>query len=234
MRAVLAAIRRSRAARVALWAVGAILALPVSFFLAAAILGLIPANSGWREADRGVTIFVRTNGVHTWIMMPKVSETIDWRPYAPPGHLADPRYGAASHVAVGYGNREFYLNTPTWGDLTVSTAFFAAFGSGPTLLHVDHVHDPEPDEYQRPIVLRPEEYGRLVDFIRVRFQLDGQGRTIPVLGRGYGPSDMFYEANGGYSFVLTCNEWTGRALRAAGVRTGLWTPLEQSIMWRLD
>jgi hypothetical protein len=45
---------------------------------------------------------------------------------------------------------------------------------------------------------------------------------------------MFYEANGGYSLVLTCNEWTGRALRESGVRTGLWTPLSQSIMWRLD
>ncbi|HEX8525757.1 TIGR02117 family protein [Allosphingosinicella sp.] len=234
MKAVLASIRGSRAARIALWAVGTILAVPVAFFLAAAILGLIPANAGWTEAERGTTIFVRSNGVHTWIVMPKVSEAIDWRPYAPPSHLADSRYGRASHVAIGYGNREFYLNTPTWGDLTVSTAFFAAFGNGPTLLHVDHVHDPRPDELQRPIVLRPEEYRRLAEFVRVRFQLDGAGRTIPVLGRGYGPSDMFYEAEGGYSFVLTCNEWTGRALRAAGVRTGLWTPLEQSIMWRLD
>jgi hypothetical protein len=55
-----------------------------------------------------------------------------------------------------------------------------------------------------------------------------------LIGRGYGPDDIFYEANGGYSFILTCNEWTGRALRQAGVRTGLWTPLNQSIMWRLD
>ena len=57
---------------------------------------------------------------------------------------------------------------------------------------------------------------------------------MPLIGRGYNDWDMFYEANGGYSFVLTCNEWTGRALRHAGIRTGLWTPLEQSIMWRLD
>jgi len=25
-----------------------------------------------------------------------------------------------------------------------------------------------------------------------------------------------------------CNEWTGAALRHAGVRMGLWTPLEQA------
>jgi hypothetical protein len=45
---------------------------------------------------------------------------------------------------------------------------------------------------------------------------------------------MFYEAVGPYNAFMTCNEWTGRALRHAGVRTGLWTPLSQSIMWRMD
>ena len=75
---------------------------------------------------------------------------------------------------------------------------------------------------------------RPVDFYgRVLARLDAQGRTIPLIGRGYSVNDAFYEANGGYSFIMTCNEWTGRALRAAGVRMGLWTPVEQSVMWRL-
>ena len=90
------------------------------------------------------------------------------------------------------------------------------------------------DADTRRIVLRPDEYRRLAAFVAARFRRDGRGRTMPVLGRGYRDNDIFYEANGGYSAILTCNEWTGRALRTAGVRTGLWTPLEQSIMWRLD
>jgi uncharacterized protein (TIGR02117 family) len=211
-----------------------LIAIPLFYLAAAGLLGVIPANVAWREADRGITIFVRSNGVHTWIMMPKVNRYMDWRPYAPPEHLRDPRYGRGNYVAIGYGNRDFYLNTPTWGDLSLRTAGLALFGTGSTLVHVEHDNDPEANEWQRSIVLRPEEYQRLVAFVRARFQLDAHGRPIPLIGRGYGPWDMFYEANGGYSFVMTCNEWTGRALRAAGVRTGLWTPLEQSIMWRLD
>jgi uncharacterized protein (TIGR02117 family) len=225
---------RLRAVRSLAWLVGGLLAVPIAFFIAALLLGILPANIGWREADRGTTVFVRTNGVHTWIVMPKVTRAIDWRPFAPAAHLRDPRYGAGDHVAIGYGNREFYLNTPTWNDLSVSTAFFAFFGNGPTLLHVEHDHGPRADAWQRPIVLRPEEYRRLAGYIAARFRRGPDGRTIPLIGRGYGPADMFYEAEGGYSFVLTCNEWTGRALRAAGVTTGLWTPLGQSIMWRLD
>lgn len=234
VRETLAKLWRRRWARWIAFLFGGLLSPPLLYLALALLLGLLPANVGWREAERGVTVFVRTNGVHTWIMMPKVTPLMDWRPYAPPEHLRDPRYGAGDHVAIGYGNREFYLNTPTWSDLSLKTAFYAFFGNGPSLLHVEHDDRPRPNEWQRPIVLRPDEYRRLTAYIARRFRRDAGGRTIPVLGRGYGPNDMFYEANGGYSFVLTCNEWTGRALRAAGVRTGLWTPFEQSIMWRLD
>ncbi|HEV2865972.1 MAG TPA: TIGR02117 family protein [Allosphingosinicella sp.] len=230
---MLARIPWRRAGRILLKTIALILGVPLSYFAAALILGLVPANVTWHEAERGITIFVRTNGVHTWIMMPTVNEYMDWRPYAPGEHLRNPRYGAGNYVAIGYGNRDFYLNTPTWGDLELHTALSALAGRGTALLHVEHEHDPRPSQWQRPITLRSEEYRRLVAFIRERFKLGPDGHTIPLLGRGYRDWDMFYEANGGYSLILTCNEWTGRALRAAGVRTGLWTPLEQSVMWRL-
>ena len=220
--------------RIVLWVLGAIAAPPVLYFLAALILGLIPANAGWREAKQGVTIFIRTNGVHTWIMVPKVTPQADWRAMLPGEHLKEQGWGLGSHVALGYGNRQFYLETPTWGDLTMKNAFLAAFGQGRSLMHADHDHDPQPNNYQRPMVLTPHEYRRLVGFLRASFQRDANGRTIPLLGRGYGGSDMFYEAVGPYNAFITCNEWTGAALRHAGVRTGLWTPLAQSIMWRLD
>ena len=223
-----------RALRWALRIAGGIGAVPILYFAAALLLGLVPANNAWREAESGITLFVRTNGVHTWILMPKTNRYMDWRPYVPGAHLREPAWGEGNYIAIGYGERDFYLNTPTWGDLSLATAFNAGFGRGTTLLHVEHDHDPVEDADTRRIVFRPDEYQRLVAFIRPRFRLDGEGRTIPVLGRGYRGNDMFYEAHGGYSFVMTCNEWTGRALRAAGIRTGLWTPLEQSIMWRLD
>jgi len=209
-------------------------AIPLLYLLAALILGAVPANRGWQEPEEGVTIYLRTNGVHTWIVVPKVTPEMDWSGLAPGEHLRDPRWGAGNHLAFGYGNRTFYLETPTWGDLTMKNAFLALFGQGRTLMHADHDHDPQANEYQRPLILRREEYRRLAAFIAARFQRDGGGWTMPVLGRGYGASDMFYEADGGYSAFYTCNSWTGEALRAAGVETGWWTPLSQSIMWRLD
>ena len=223
-----------RALRLAFHATGALVAVPVLYLLAALLLGSLPANRHWHEARQGVTIFVRTNGVHTWIMVPKITPQMDWRPLVPGEHLADPRWGRGDYVALGYGHRKFYLETPTWDDLTAANALRAAFGAGPSLMHADHDFHPRAGPDQRPIVLSPDEYRRLVDFARASFRYDAEGRTIPVLGRGYGGSDMFYEAVGPYNAVYTCNSWTGQALRAAGVKTGLWTPLSQSIMWRLD
>lgn len=221
-----------RALKIAGWVAGGLLAPILLYFLAALIGGLIPANAGWAEPREGVTIYVRTNGVHTWIMVPTVSPDMDWRPLAPAAHIKDPRY-AGNYLAMGYGNREFYLNTPRWADLRPRTALVAAFGGGRSLMHVEHEWNPRVDEYHKRLILTREQYRRLVHHLSQNFELDAQGRTRPLLGRGYGPADVFYEARGPYNAFFTCNEWTGNALRAAGVRMGIWTPLAQSIMLRL-
>jgi len=207
--------------------------LPMFYFAAAAIGSVIPANAGWEEPEQGITIFVRTNGVHTWILAPKLAEGIDWRPFADPRHIKDPRYARGDYLAFGFGNRDFYLNTPTWSELSLPTAFAAAFGRGPALIHVDHVWDPRPGEYQQPIRISADQYRRLSRHIRDSFVFDAEGKPIPLLGRGYGPSDVFFEARGRYDGRRTCNEWTGETLRTAGIRTGIWTPLSKGVMWRL-
>jgi uncharacterized protein (TIGR02117 family) len=223
-----------RTLRIGLRVLLALLAIPLVYLTAALVLTLIPANTGWHEAAEGVRIFVRTNGVHTWIMVPSVSPDMDWRPLVPGRDLKDPRWGNGDYVAIGYGNREVYLNTPTWADLKPRDALAAAFGTGSSLLHADHDNHPEAGPAQRPILLSRDEYRRLVAYIRASFRLDPAGHTIPVPGRGYGATDAFYEANGTYNALHTCNEWVGEGLRVAGVRTGVWTPLSASVMWRLD
>lgn len=209
-----------------------LVALPLLYLLAALVGGLIPANAGWEPPRQGVTIFVETNGVHTWIVMPAMRPEMDWRRLAPASDIGDPRR-AGDHVAIGYGNRDFYLNTPAWKDLTLRRALGAAFGNGPSLLHVYHERGPAPSADRRPIVLSPAQYRRLAAVVASSFALGADGRTIALRGRGYGASDVFYEAKGSYNLFATCNEWSGAMLRAAGVRTGLWTPFAQSIMWRL-
>jgi uncharacterized protein (TIGR02117 family) len=225
--------QRRRALRIALKALALLIGLPLFYIICGIAGSVVPANADWREPREGVRIFVRTNGVHTWLLVPKVNRDADWRGIADPADIRDRRYGASNYLAFGFGNRDFYLNTRTWGDLTLKTALAAAFGRGPGLMHVEHAHDPKPDEYQSPLMVSRAEYRILAAHIRQSFLFDADGEPVLLPGRGYGPDDAFYLARGDYNMARTCNEWTGEGLREAGVRTGLWTPFAQGVMWRL-
>jgi uncharacterized protein (TIGR02117 family) len=197
-----------------------ILALVVVLYLAAAGLGAaLAANSGREPPAQGVRIYVADNGVHTDLILPADA----FRDFARPEHLADPRMGAEPYLAFGWGNRDFYLHTAQWSDVNVWRVAKALVGAGSTVLHVAHVPEPRAGGSVRTLLLRPEEYRRLVAYVR------GTVAAGPVV-RGYGPRDAFYSAKGGYSAITTCNEWTGRGLRKAGAPMGVWTPLPWGVM----
>lgn len=184
-------------------------------------------NAGWTPPERGIAVYVADNGVHTDLVLPKRAGGIDWRGVFPASDLGDPRYGGYDHVAIGWGDRRFYLETPTWADVRPVTVAAAAIGSERTVLHVAHVPAPPVTPDIRRILLRPAEYARLAAFVRASIGAPGD------VVHGYGPEDAFYPARGRYNALRTCNEWIGAALREAGVRMGAWTPFPVTVTWWL-
>lgn len=219
------AARARRMRRTLACAVLGLFALLLGYAIAGLIGGAIPANRDWTPPSRGIPIWVESNGVHTALILPVVAAEIDWRDLVRAQDLADPRYAGYDHLGFGWGERRFYLETPTWSDVRPATVLAAALGSDRTLVHVDHLPAPAPGDGARRILLRPAEYRRLADFIRASFR----ARAGHV--RGYGAGDAFYDATGHYSAITTCNSWTGAALRHAGVRVGAWTPFAATVMW---
>lgn len=209
------------------------LALPfiaVLLYLLAAVVGsLVPRNSDWQEAPDGVLIFIRDNGVHVDLVLPASAADVDLYDWVPPSHLVDPRQ-ARGWVAFGWGQREFYLETPRWRDITARSAARAVFG-GDALMHVQHIGRPRPSSSMRPLRLSRLAYHRLVATVTAGF-VTCHGRTIPLHGRSYGDDDAFYEAEGRYDAFQTSNQWTADALAQAGVRIGVWTPFAQGVTWR--
>ena len=218
----------SKHARRARRILGVILAGLVMILLLFALFGWIgssiPRNGDWREPDRGIEIMIGTNGVHTELVMPLVTPEKDWRGDFPAADLAQARR-AYTHVAVSWGEREVFLNTPTWWDLSPMTVLRIAGVGGEGLLHVAHYVRPAPSDDFRPLTVTPEQYRRLVAAIE---------RSLPrgprVRYDGYGPRDVFYEAPGNYTVTNTCNQWTSDMLAEAGVRTGWWTPFAGGVM----
>lgn len=200
----------------------ALVLLPLTIMLIVMGGSTIPANRVATPPTQGVTIHIYTNGVHTGLVLPTVNALHDWRRRVPASDLPDPRR-AGQWLLFGWGQRDFYLNTPTWDQVDPATVVRAMVGSDRTLMHVDHLRRVWRGPDLRAVVVTPEQYRKLVAAIDADF---APGAAIA----GYGPDDVFYPGRGRYSSVRTCNEWTGEKLRAIGVRVGIWTPLSWSVM----
>ena len=225
-------VRRRRKTRVTSLVgrlITALLALPAAYLVAALIGSLAPVNRGWKEPDRGTTVYIADNGIHADIVMPVTAQGLDWAPLVPKSDFAaaDP---VARWVAFGSGEERVYFNTPTWWDITPRTVWSALAG-GRRVMHVEYVSEPTPYAV-REIRLRPEEYRRLWTAVRADLALDERGKPKHLAHAGYGPSDTFYRAVGKESAFRTCNAWVARWLRLAGVETSLWPPFVQGLVWR--
>lgn len=218
------------------WRLTRLLVLPpmlIVLYLWLVLSGLLPANGDFRPpAEGGVEIFVVHNDVHTDLVLPAVSPDCDWRPWFPDRDFraAAPR---AEYLQLGWGERTFYLETPTWADLRPGSALRALFWPTGSVMHVEYRNRPNESPACRRIVISRRQYGQLVRLLQTSFQLDDAGRPRRIPGAAYHAYDAFYEGRGSYHLLHTCNCWTGDMLRGAGVRIGLWTPLPQSVMWSL-
>ena len=206
------------------WLLGVPLALTILFLLGTWIGSSVPRNGDWAEPAEGVEILIETNGIHTGIVIPLVTPQKDWRSDFPAADLGNPNR-PYTHVSVSWGEREVFLDTPTWADLSLSTAIGAAFG-GDGLLHAAHYVRPAPSADIRPLRITEAQYARLVAEIE-RQVLPPDQRTLHA---GYAGYDVFYDAPGTYHLGNTCNQWTSDTLAAAGIRTGWWTPLPGGVM----
>ncbi len=197
------------------------------------VLGWIPVNAGYKQAARGVAVVVVSNGIHTDFYLPARHPAKDWTRFAP---LEDTARGPreAPYVLVGWGDRGFYLDTPTWDDLSVSTTLAAVFLPTPSVMHLYyHYYLPPPGEACVHLWLRDEEYAQLVAYLEAGFRRGDDGAPILLQGRGYTPGDVFYEGVGSYHLFYTCNNWASGALAAAGVRQPWWSPLDGPIFEQL-
>lgn len=208
--------------------------IAAAFLLTAWLGAALPRNPGWSEPARGITIMVETNGVHTGIVMPVVSEVKDWRTTFPSAGEPRPQDGQLpTHIAVGWGEKEVFLNTPTWGDLKLATVVRIVLHGGEGLMRVAHYVRPAPSEHHRPVTLRPAEYARLVERVEAALPALPPGaerRNYP----SYELGARHYDAAGRYTVTNTCNQWVSDVLAHAGMEIGTWTPLAGGVMQWVD
>ena len=208
-------------------------AVAVAAYLSAAlILGLLPVNTSFRQARNGITIFVRTNGVHTDLALPVHTATIDWSREFPAAHFAGP-VSELSTIGFGWGDRDFYVQTRTWGDVRIIGAASAFLGLKATTLHVQYMEPRTFSGEHIGVVITAAQYERLAAYVTATLRRDDNGSAIPIAGANYAALDAFYEAKGSYSAYSTCNDWVRRGLSEAGIRTPSWAPFDVALFYQL-
>jgi uncharacterized protein (TIGR02117 family) len=181
------------------------------------------------ETSNEVSIYILTNGVHTDLVLPIKSELKDWsKDILFKNTISNDT--TAKWIALGWGDKGFYLHTPTWDDLTFGTAFRAAFGLSTTAIHATFYLQMSESASCRKIEISKEQYKRLITYIQNSFQLAKNGAFIHIkTNANYGKNDAFYEAIGSYTLFQTCNTWANDGLKSCGQKACLWTPFDTSI-----
>ncbi len=219
----------SRAARWAKMSIAFFFSTIALYLGFAVLFGAIPENADFIEPNPQVMIYVRSNGIHADIVLPYTTPDFDWRQEFPrPAGLE-----RATFIAFGWGDRGFYIETPEWKDIRLSTALTAISGIGQSTMHVGFAGPPHPARNETALWLSNERYLKLVAFIRSSFQRDSLGSIIPIPVARNTFGARFYEAKGRYSLFYTCNGWVRNALATIGVRVPFWAPFDSALFYHL-
>lgn len=206
----------------------------LTVYVLIALIGMfIQVGDDYVPQKNGVQIFIRTDGIHTDFILPVKNHLVDWSEFTPWNDLRG-KDTSFSHVAFGWGDQGFFLNTPDWADLKFSTAFDALFYRGKSAIHVVYQSEPTPNLFCETLLISEKQYTDLVGYIKSSFNITKSGNSICIKDKGYWDFDAFYQAHGKYSLFSTCNSWINGGLKSAHLPACLWTPLSVGILEKYD
>ena len=206
-----------------------ILILIVGYLLISIILSVIPANKNFREPlNSDYEIWIKSNGVHLDIVLPIKNKFTDWNDILLiPDNIKD----KVQFVGFGWGDKEFYINTPEWSDLKFSIAFRALFKRTDAAMHVTYYKNITENDHSIKLLLNEQQFEDIQSFILKSFKIN-KSSVIPIKDIEYGTYDRFYDANYSYSLFYTCNTWTNEALKKAELPACVWTPFDKGILYQ--
>jgi uncharacterized protein (TIGR02117 family) len=219
-----------RALRFFLRFLAALVPLAILYFATALGFALFPASGRAQQAGGEPVVYVCTTLAHADIIMPSQDPLVDWSAVFP---AASPRdLPAHAYLAFGWGDLRFFRETPSWADVSFSTALGALAGFNDTALRVMAVNPPTDDPDCRPLVI--DRAGRQAVIAHILKTLVPEASGRPQRRPGGAAFEAYYLANGRYGPLRTCNQWMAEALAAAGLPYARFAPFSFSITWPLD
>lgn len=199
------------------------------YIIAYWIFSRIPVNPKESGAPKEYTVYITLKGVHSDFIFPIRNDLKDWGKYL---NLTSEfaQDSTRTFLAMGWGEKNFFMKTKEWSDLTVGTALKTTFGLGNGAMHL--VQRTEPTKSEEGIFelkLSKKEYLDLCRFVEISF-LKKNNQLSRIKEHPYSKYDFFYDSGVWYSLTYTCNSWTNTGLKAGNQKACLWTPFTDGLL----
>ncbi|MFV7790004.1 TIGR02117 family protein [Aliarcobacter lanthieri] len=201
------------------------------FFYILAEYFLSRISQNYELTSNDYTIYIKSNGVHTDIVLPLENNIIKWNQFFPFEDTKS-KNKDFKYISIGWGDKGFYLDTPTWSELKVSTAFIAGAGLGNAALHITYYKNIIKDDLTYSINISKEQYSSIVQSIIGSLKYKNDKPINIKTTSQYGENDSFYEAIGSYSIFHTCNTWTNKVLKKANLPSSKWVAFDDGILYQ--
>lgn len=202
--------------------IGFLLLIPFIYIIVSLVLTCISVNNNTNDNSKKHTIYLNSNGVHLEIIIAK--DDLD------ASLLEDQKYTQKdTYFSFGWGDKNFYVETPVWADLTFVNGFQALFLKSPSLLHVSRYSSIHKDWVA--LKIDQEQLKKINLYIKNTFRLNSRNKKIILPGLGHYKNDDFYEAIGHYTCFNTCNSWVNTGLKKSGIKACLWTPYDFGLLY---
>ena len=190
--------------------------LPLILLALGACAASPPGPAQPQGGGPGVAVYLVAHDMHSGIAVRRAE--------LPAGLWPESRdFPQAEYLEVGWGDRDYYMGRDQgfWGTLR------AALGSdNPSVLHVAGVRGLLAETFPASEIIEArlsrDGFERLVRYIHDAYDRAGAPAAAP-LGPGLYGDSRFYPARETFNLFRTCNVWTARGLRGAGL------PVEDSI-----
>jgi uncharacterized protein (TIGR02117 family) len=216
--------------RLALYAAGSGLTIAALLTIAAVTprkWGTLPPSEDCR-----FTVYISGDWMHTNLIVPTQTPVFDWNERLNLSQSRAPQPYA--YLQMGWGDRIFYIETPAWDQISITSALRSLLLQNPAAMFVrGHPTLPQiPHETMKCVRLGQTDFRALMNFLDGSFEQDAQGNLISLKGTEFGQG-KFFAATGKYSMFRTCNSWTADGLRAAYVNTPVWGGLASAVMHQI-
>lgn len=124
------------------------------------------------------------------------------------------RFSNDTYIEFGWGDKGFYQSKEITSSLTIQAILWPTESVVHAVGFDKHPKIRFSQSDVRPICLNPHQYSKLISFVESSFLKNKYGKIIPSRKGIYGNS-QFYQAEGDYYLMNTCNKWTAKALKSA-------------------